>query len=62
VRNRLKGFLLRLGFRYTGRSSWTAAHKRYLAGLLMPQAAKQIVFQECIHAIDDATGRVERLR
>ena len=60
-RNRLKGFLLRLGFRYTGKSSWTDAHKRYLSGLLMPQPAQQIVFQECIHAIDDATARVERL-
>ena len=38
ARNRLKGFLLRLGFRYTGKSSWTDAHKRYLSGLLMPQA------------------------
>ena len=61
ARNRLKGLLLRLGFRYTGKSSWTDAHKRYLAGLLMPQPAQQIVFQECIHAIDDATSRVERL-
>ena len=61
ARNRLKGFLLRLGFRYTGRSSWTDAHKRYLSGLLMPRPAQQIVFQECIHAIDDASERVARL-
>jgi transposase len=61
VRNRLKGFLLRLGFRYSGKTSWNDAHKRYLSGLLMPQPAQQIVFQECIHAIDDATQRLERL-
>ena len=61
ARNRLKGFLLRLGFRYTGKSSWNAPHKRYLSGLVMPQPAQQIVFQECIHAIDDATARLERL-
>lgn len=61
LRQRLKGFLLRLGFRYTGKSSWNDAHKRYLSGLIMPQPAQQIVFQECIHAIDDATARVERL-
>jgi len=61
ARNRLKGFLLRQGFRYTGKSSWNDAHKRYLSGLLMPQPAQQIVFQECIHAIDDATERLERL-
>ena len=61
ARNRLKGFLLRLGFRYTGKSSWTEAHQRYLAGLVMPRAAQQIAFQEYIHAINDATGRLARL-
>lgn len=44
-----------------GRSSWNAAHKRYLSGLLMPRPAQQIVFQECIHAVDDATERLARL-
>jgi len=61
ARHRLKGFLLRLGFRYTGRTSWNDAHKRYLSGLLMPQPAQQIVFQEYIHAIDDASERLDRL-
>jgi transposase len=61
ARNRLKGFLLRLGFRYTGKSSWNDAHKRYLAGLVMPQPPQQIAFQEYIHAIDDATARLARL-
>lgn len=61
ARNRLKGFLLRLGFRYTGKSSWTDAHKRYLSGLLMPHPPQQIAFQEYIHAIDDATDRLKRL-
>jgi transposase len=61
ARHRLKGFLLRLGFRYTGQSSWNDAHKRYLSGLLMPQPAQQIAFQEYLHAIDDATDRLERL-
>ena len=61
ARARLKGFLLRQGFRYTGKSSWNDAHKRYLAGLVMPQAPQQIAFQEYIHAIDDASERLERL-
>lgn len=61
ARNRLKGFLLRLGFRYTGKSSWNDAHKRYLSGLVMPQPAQQIAFQEYLHAINDATERLERL-
>lgn len=61
ARHRLKGFLLRLGFRYTGKSSWTDAHKRYLSGLVMPQPPQQIAFQEYIHAIDDAGERLDRL-
>ena len=61
ARNRLKGFLLRLGFRYTGKSGWNDAHKRYLSGLVMAHPPQQIAFQEYIHAIDDATDRLERL-
>jgi len=61
ARHRLKGFLLRLGFRYTGKSSWNDAHKRYLSGLVMPQPPQQIAFQEYIHAIDDAGERLDRL-
>ena len=61
ARNRLKGFLLRLGFRYTAKSSWNDAHKRYLSSLVMPQGPQQIAFQEYIHAINDATDRLERL-
>ena len=51
ARNRLKGFLLRLGFRYSGKSSWTDAHQRYLSSLVMPHPPQQIAFQEYIHAI-----------
>ena len=31
ARHRLKGFLLRHGYRYQGKSSWSAAHERYSA-------------------------------
>lgn len=61
ARNRLKGFLLRLGFRYTGKSSWNDAHKRYLSSLVMAHPPQQIAFQEYIHAIDDASQRLDRL-
>ena len=33
-RHRLKGFLLRHGYRYQGKSSWSAAHQRYLRELV----------------------------
>lgn len=61
ARQRLKGFLLRLGFRYGGKTSWNDAHLRYLARLTLPRPAQQIVFQESLDAITVATERIERL-
>ena len=56
ARQRLKGFLLRHGFRYAGKSSWTEKHQRYLASLVMPFAAQQIVLREYIEAITVAAS------
>jgi transposase len=61
ARLRLKGFLLRLGFRYQGKSSWNDAHQRYLASLIMPHPTQHIAFQEYIEAINVETQRLERL-
>lgn len=60
-RHRLKALLLRNGISYSGRSSWTAAHLHWLAGLKLPQPAQQIAFQEYLHMITEATRRIERL-
>lgn len=35
-RYRLKAFLLRHGYQYQGKSSWTQAHQRYLRELVLP--------------------------
>ncbi len=61
ARQRLKGFLLRHGFRYAGKSSWTEKHQRYLASLVMPFPAQQIVLREYIEAITVAGERLARL-
>jgi transposase len=61
ARQRLKGFLLRLGFRYPGKTSWTPAHMNYLSKLKMPHPAQQIVLEEYIQAIQSATERLDRL-
>lgn len=61
ARQRLKGFLLRLGHRYLGKGNWSAAHLRYLASLKFAHAAQQITFQEYLEAITVATERLERL-
>ncbi|MGE4096236.1 MAG: transposase [Candidatus Binatia bacterium] len=41
---RLKAFLLRQDIRYAGRANWTAAHLRWLANVVCPTPAQQIVF------------------
>jgi transposase len=61
ARQRLKGFLLRLGHRYLGRGNWSPAHLRYLADIKLSHAAQQIAFQEYLEAITVATERLERL-
>ena len=61
ARHRLKALLLRNGMPYAGKTSWTAAHRRWLATVKLPQPAQQIVFQEYVHAITDASLRIGRL-
>lgn len=61
ARHRLKALLLRNGVAYAGKTSWTAAHLRWLATLKMEHAAQQIGFQEYLHSITEATARITRL-
>ena len=61
ARQRLKALLLRNGITYAGKSSWTAAHLRWLSTLKLEHAAQQIGFQEYLHAISEATARIARL-
>jgi transposase len=58
---RLKSFLLRLGLNYSGRADWNDAHRRYLAKVVCPTPAQQIVFQESLRAVDEQVTRLERL-
>ena len=58
---RLKAFLLRLGLHYVGRADWNAAHLRWLAKVVCPTAAQQIVFQESVRAVDEQVDRLGRL-
>jgi transposase len=58
---RLKAFLLRQDLRYEGRANWNAAHLRWLAGVVCPTAAQQIVFQEYVRAVTEQHERVQRL-
>jgi transposase len=60
-RAQLKAFLLRNGYRYTGKSAWTEAHRRYLRELVLPHAAQRVVLEDGIRAIDSAGERIARL-
>lgn len=61
ARQRLKSFLLRLGLHYVGRADWNDAHRRYLARVVCPTPAQQIVFQEYIRAVDAHAERLKRI-
>lgn len=61
ARQQLKALLLRQGVRYTGKSSWTAAHERFLATVRFDHAAQNIVFVEYRAAVGEAHERVERI-
>jgi transposase len=58
---RLKAFLLRHDIRYTGRANWGPAHLRWLAEVVCPTPAQQIVFQEYVRAVNEHTERRQRL-
>jgi transposase len=58
---RLKAFLLRQDIRYEGRANWGAAHLRWLAEVVCPTPAHQIVFQEYVRAVSEHQDRLQRL-
>lgn len=61
ARQQLKAMLLRHGQRYSGKSSWTQAHQRYLASVCFGQSAQELAYVEYRSAVHEAHARVERL-
>lgn len=61
ARQRLLSFLLRSGYRYTGRSAWSQSHLRWLSDIKTAHPSQQIVLQEYIDAIAECSLRVQRL-
>ena len=60
-RHRLKGFLLRHGYRYYGKANWSQPHMRYLRELVLPHPAMKTILEEYLQGIDAAQARVERI-
>lgn len=58
---RLKAFLLRQDMRYEGRANWGPAHLRWLATVVCPTPAQQLVFQEYVRAVSEHQERLQRL-
>jgi transposase len=61
ARQRLAALLLRNDVRYAGKTAWTAAHRRWIAELKLPQPAQRLAFEEYVQAVEEASGRVQRL-
>lgn len=61
ARQQLKAMLLRHGHRYTGKTSWTLAHERYLAEIAFTHPCQNIAFAEYRSAVSEADDRVQRI-
>jgi transposase len=61
TKQHLQSFLLRHGRGYSGLSSWTRSHYKWLADQKFEHPAHQIVFQDYINAIHDAEKRHDQL-
>lgn len=61
ARQQLKAMLLRHGHRYCGKTSWTAAHERYLAAVSFAHPAQDLAFAEYRLAVAAADAQVTRL-
>ena len=61
TRQRLGAFLLRHGRVYAGKSRWTRAHSRWLEAQKFESPVQQVVFQEYVDAVEQATARVASL-
>lgn len=60
AKTRLLALLRRLGFNYSGKTTWTDAHKRYLRDLSLPFPAHRVILEELIGQIDQLEARIAR--
>ncbi|MEN8197875.1 MAG: IS110 family transposase [Pseudomonadota bacterium] len=61
ARQQLSKFLLRRDLRYHDGGAWTKKHLAWIRSLRLEEAAAQIVLQDYLQAVEDATERVDRL-
>jgi transposase len=61
AKQRTGALLLRHGRRYPGKTTWGRGHWRWLTQQVMEHPAQQIVLQEYLDAVREASARVQRL-
>jgi transposase len=61
AKHRLKACLLRHDIRYTGRATWSPAHRRWLREIVCPTPAQHMVFQAYVRAVTEPSARLGRL-
>jgi len=61
AKHQIKSFLLRNFIAYQGSANWGPKHRRWLAELVLPHPAQQIVLQEMIHTLNERTHRLNNL-
>ena len=61
ARQRFAALLLRNNIRYSKKTAWTEAHRRWVAELKLPHRAQHLAFEEYVSAIQEADKRIERL-
>jgi transposase len=61
ARQRLNAFLLRHGFRYSGKKHWSGVHLRWISDITTEHPAQQLVLEEYIDTVRCCAERVERL-
>ncbi|NCO53358.1 MAG: IS110 family transposase [Deltaproteobacteria bacterium CG07_land_8_20_14_0_80_60_11] len=61
AKQRTGALLLRHGRRYPGKTTWGRGHWRWLLQQVMEHPAQQIVLQEYLDAVREASARVQRL-
>jgi transposase len=57
-KQQLLGFLLRNGYRYSGKAHWTEAHMRYLRELVFAHRAQKMILEEYLQRIDTTQVQV----
>lgn len=61
AKHQIKSFLLRNFINYGGSANWGPKHRRWLAEIILPHPAQQIVLQEMVHTLNERTQRLNNL-